>query len=34
MSLGALKALVISKGLCSDARTMRKNDLLKLLEEE
>jgi hypothetical protein len=34
MSLGALKALVISKGLCSDARTMRKNDLLKLLEDE
>lgn len=34
MSLGALKALVISKGLCSDARTMRKNELLKLLEEE
>jgi hypothetical protein len=34
MSLGALKALVISKGLCSDARTLRKNDLLKLLEEE
>jgi hypothetical protein len=34
MSLGALKALVISKGLCSDARTLRKNDLLKLLEAE
>jgi hypothetical protein len=33
MSLGALKALVISKGLCSDARTLRKNELLKLLDE-
>jgi hypothetical protein len=32
MSLGALKALVISKGLCSDARTMRKPELLRLLE--
>lgn len=34
MSLGALKALVISKGLCSDAKTMRKPELLKLLEAE
>lgn len=33
MSLGALKALVISKGLCSDARTLRKNELLKLLDD-
>lgn len=34
MSLSALKAIVISKGLCSDSSKMKKNDLLKLLESE
>jgi hypothetical protein len=32
MSLSALKTLVISKGLCSDASKLKKQDLLKLLE--
>lgn len=32
MSLSALKTLVISKGLCSDASKLKKPDLLKLLE--
>jgi hypothetical protein len=34
MSLSNLKATVISKGLCSDPSKMKKNDLLKLLEDE
>ena len=32
MSMNALKTLVISKGLCSDASRLKKHDLLKLLE--
>jgi hypothetical protein len=32
MSMSALKTLVISKGLCSDASKLKKQDLLKLLE--
>jgi hypothetical protein len=32
MSMTALKTLVISKGLCSDASKLKKPDLLKLLE--
>jgi hypothetical protein len=32
MSLSALKTLVISKGLCSDASKLKKHELLKLLE--
>jgi hypothetical protein len=32
MSMTALKTLVISKGLCSDASKLKKHDLLKLLE--
>jgi len=32
MSLNALKTLVITKGLCSDASKLKKNELLKLLE--
>jgi hypothetical protein len=32
MSMTALKTLVISKGLCSDASKLKKQDLLKLLE--
>ena len=32
MSVQALKALVISKGLCSDSNKMKKTELLKLLE--
>jgi hypothetical protein len=34
MSLSNLKATVISKGLCSDPSKMKKNELLKLLEDE
>lgn len=34
LSTTALKGLVISKGLCSDASKMKKNELLKLLEIE
>jgi hypothetical protein len=34
MTLSNLKATVVSKGLCSDPSKMKKNDLLKLLEEE
>lgn len=34
MTLPILKATVIAKGLCSDPSKMKKNDLLKLLEEE
>ena len=34
LSTVALKGLVISKGLCSDASKMKKNELLKLLEIE
>ncbi len=34
MTLSNLKATVISKGLCSDPSKMKKNDLLKLLEDE
>lgn len=34
MTLSNLKATVISKGLCSDPSKMKKNELLKLLEEE
>jgi hypothetical protein len=33
MTLSNLKATVISKGLCSDPSKMKKNELLKLLEE-
>ena len=33
MSVSALKALVISKGLCSDASRLKKNELIKMLEE-
>jgi hypothetical protein len=33
MTLANLKATVISKGLCSDPSKMKKNELLKLLEE-
>ena len=32
MTVQALKALVISKGLCSDSSKMKKPELLKLLE--
>lgn len=32
MNLGALKALVITKGLCTDPSKMKKHDLLKMLE--
>jgi predicted protein tyrosine phosphatase len=34
MTLSNLKATVISKGLCSDPSKMKKNELLKLLEDE
>jgi len=34
MTLSNLKATVVSKGLCSDPSKMKKNELLKLLEEE
>jgi len=34
MNLTSLRTLVISKGLCSDASKLKKNDLLKLLTEE
>lgn len=33
MSLSALKAIAITKGLCSDASKLKKSDILKLLEE-
>ncbi len=33
MTLANLKATVISKGLCSDPSKMKKNELLKMLEE-
>jgi hypothetical protein len=33
MSIQILKKLVITKGLCSDSSKMKKNDLIKLLEE-
>jgi len=32
MNLGALKALVITKGLCTDPSKMKKHELLKMLE--
>jgi len=32
MNLGALKTLVITKGLCTDPSRMKKPELLKLLE--
>ena len=32
MSVQELKKLAITKGLCSDASKLKKNDLLKLLE--
>ena len=32
MTLQTLKALVITKGLCSDTSKMKKNELLKMLE--
>jgi len=34
MTLSHLKATVIAKGLCSDPSKMKKNELLKLLEDE
>jgi hypothetical protein len=34
MTLSNLKATVIAKGLCSDPSKMKKNELLKLLEDE
>jgi len=34
MNLTSLRTLVITKGLCSDASKLKKNDLLKLLIEE
>ena len=34
MTLNNLKATVIAKGLCSDPSKMKKNELLKLLEDE
>lgn len=34
MTLSELKALVISKGLCSDSSRLKKNELLKLLDED